>query len=92
MEPSPGRGGQDESNTTESRLKPQSLCTLPIFSTSLHSLFDNPYSLSIGHVNLSLCPVGREMSIIYDRDCLQSALSASSERMTYTTRSVWRYW
>ena len=53
-------------------LRAQLLGTLPILSTGPHSLFDDPYSLSIGHVNMSLSTLRREMSVIYGRDCPQS--------------------
>ena len=53
-------------------LRAHFFCTLPILPTGLHSRLDDPYSLSVGHVNMSLSTLGCEMSIIYSRDCSQS--------------------
>ena len=52
-------------------LRSQFLRTLPILPTGPHTLLNNSDSLSVGHVDMSLCTLGREMSVVDSRDCLQ---------------------
>ena len=48
-------------------LRPQLIRTLLSLSANSHTPLDYPNSLSVGHTNMSLCTLGREMSVVPSR-------------------------